>query len=293
MLYDVNEESVKFALESIRSELFQFEQEGILRGTLSAQNQSELIRGASSLAECVRGAVYIQECVPEILDLKIKVWKEIDGLVDNTTILASSTSCIVPSEISKDLTNRQRFIVAHPCNPPYHTPMVELVPAPWTDDNTRQKTRDIMKAAKQGPVSLTREKPGFVLNRLQYALLNECVRLIEEKVVSPQDLDVVMKDGMGMRYAFMGPMETIHLNAEGTKKYCDVYGKTIFNVSSDSGPIPTAWRQDSEADVAVVDFMHEAMCTTVPLEKLNERRLWRDKRLAALAKLKREMDETE
>ena len=57
-----------------------------------------------------------------------------------------------------------------------------------------------------------------------------------------EDLDVVMKDGMGMRYAFMGPMETIHLNAEGTQNYCDRYGETIFNVSSDSGPVPTGWK---------------------------------------------------
>ena len=84
--------------------------------------------------------------------------------------------------------------------------------------------------------------PGFVLNRMQYSLLNECWRLIRDGVVSPQDLDVVMKDGMGMRYAFMGPMETIHLNAEGTQNYCDRYGDTIFNVSSDLGPIPTGWK---------------------------------------------------
>jgi len=104
------------------------------------------------------------------------------------------------------------------------------------------------------------------------------------------DLDVVMKDGMGMRYAFMGPMETIHLNAEGTQNYCDRYGDTIYNVSSDLGPIPTGWKQASEMDKEEVKALHEAMCTTVPLEKLGERRVWRDKRLAALAKLKRDMD---
>ena len=128
--------------------------------------------------------------------------------------------------------HKSQFIVAHPCNPPYHTPMVELVPAPWTSQEIQAGARALMKEAGQGPVSLSREVPGFVLNRMQYALLNECWRLIRDKVVSPQDLDVVMKDGMGMRYAFMGPMETIHLNAEGTQNYCDRYGQTIFDVSS-------------------------------------------------------------
>ena len=148
----------------------------------------------------------------------------------------------VPSKISDCLVHKAQFIVAHPCNPPYHTPMVELVPAPWTSQEVRDQTRALMSAVGQGPVSLSREVPGFVLNRMQYSLLNECWRLIRDGIVSPQDLDVVMKDGMGMRYAFMGPMETIHLNAEGTQNYCDRYGDTIFNVSSDLGPIPTGWK---------------------------------------------------
>ena len=157
--------------------------------------------------------------------------------------------------------HKAQFIVAHPCNPPYHTPMVELVPAPWTSEEVRAGTRALMQEVGQGPVSLSRELPGFVLNRytanqksvfwsrdlyqpirMQYSILNECWRLIRDGIVSPQDLDVVMKDGMGMRYAFMGPMETIHLNAEGTQNYCDRYGDTIFNVSEDLGPIPTGWK---------------------------------------------------
>ena len=138
--------------------------------------------------------------------------------------------------------HKAQFIVAHPCNPPYHTPMVELVPAPWTSQEVRDGARRLMQEVGQGPVSLSREVPGFVLNRMQYSILNECWRLIRDGVVSPQDLDVVMKDGMGMRYAFMGPMETIHLNAEGTQNYCDRYGDTIYNVSSDLGPIPTGWK---------------------------------------------------
>merc|ERR1712156_1107668 len=147
----------------------------------------------------------------------------------------------------------------------------------------RAGARALMAEVGQGPVSLSREVPGFVLNRMQYALLNECWRLVRDGVVSAQDLDVVMKDGMGMRYAFMGPMETIHLNAEGTQNYCDRYGETIYNVSSDLGPIPTGWKQETEKGKAEV----------AALEDLYKRRVWRDKRLAALAKLKRDMEREE
>merc|ERR1712156_433223 len=125
----------------------------------------------------------------------------------------------------------------------------------------RAGARALMAEVGQGPVSLSREVPGFVLNRMQYALLNECWRLVRDGVVSAQDLDVVMKDGMGMRYAFMVPMETIHLNAEGTQNYCDRYGETIYNVSSDLGPIPTGWKQETSCIVPskISDFMkHKA-----------------------------------
>jgi len=290
VLYDVDQSQVNKAIKDIREELVQFEEAGTLRGKLTAAAQADMISGTDSLETCVKGAKYIQECVPESLELKKKVWGSIDELVDDKTILATSTSCIVPSKISDFMKHRAQFIVAHPCNPPYHTPMVELVPAPWTSQEVRAGARSLMQEVGQGPVSLSRELPGFVLNRMQYSILNECWRLIRDGIVSPQDLDVVMKDGMGMRYAFMGPMETIHLNAEGTQNYCDRYGETIFNVSEDLGPIPTGWKQESQADKEEVRALQAAMIRTVPMEKLNERRVWRDKRLAALAKLKRDMD---
>jgi len=293
VLFDVEAAQVSKALENIKSELLEFEAAGTLRGDLAAAAQAELISGTDSLADCVAGAKYIQECVPEILELKRKVWADIDKLADNKTILATSTSCIVPSKISDFMEHKSQFIVAHPCNPPYHTPMVELVPAPWTSQEVQVGARALMQEAGQGPVSLSREVPGFVLNRMQYSLLNECWRLIRDGVVSAQDLDVVMKDGMGMRYAFMGPMETIHLNAEGTQNYVDRYGQTIYDVSSDLGPIPTGWKQETEADKAEVAALQASMVKDIPAEELYKRRVWRDKRLAALAKLKRDMDKEE
>ena len=84
-------------------------------------------------------------------------------------------------------------------NPPYHAPMVELVPSEWRNEATRAETRRIMSEVGQVPVSMSKEIPGFILNRLQYALLNECWRLVADDIVSAEDLDVVMKDGLGLR----------------------------------------------------------------------------------------------
>ncbi|KAF4527942.1 hypothetical protein B566_EDAN012835 [Ephemera danica] len=170
----------------------------------------------SSLEQCLNGACHVQECVPENLDLKRKVWSEVDHLiVDGTCVLASSTSTFLPSKISEGLEHRSQFVVAHPVNPPYYVPLVELVPSPWTESSVMTRTRAIMEEIGQKPVSLTREIEGFALNRIQYAILNETWRLVEDKVLDVKDIDIVMSEGLGMRYAFLGPLETAHLNAEG------------------------------------------------------------------------------
>ena len=95
--------------------------------------------------------------MPENLELKKKVWAKIDELItDSNTILASSSSCIIPSKISVNLVHKDQFMVAHPVNPPYHAPMVELVPASWTREDVRDRSRMIMKKVGQVPVSLSR-----------------------------------------------------------------------------------------------------------------------------------------
>ncbi|XP_042224469.1 lambda-crystallin homolog [Homarus americanus] len=131
-IYDIKAEQVSAALDDILHQLKNLHKSGLLRGKLSVEEQHKCIKGATSLKECVSGAVFIQEAVFEDLELKKKVFHQIDELVDSNTIISSSTSCIVPSKLSSDLTNKTNFIVSHPVNPPYYVPMVEVVPAPWT-----------------------------------------------------------------------------------------------------------------------------------------------------------------
>lgn len=113
------------------------------------------------------------------------------------------------------------MIVSHPVNPPYYVPLVELVPAPWTKPEIVKTTRSLMEEIGQEPVSLTKEVEGFALNRIQYAILNETWRLVQDGILDVKDIDKVMSCGLGPRYAFMGPLETAHLNAEGkTNSFC-------------------------------------------------------------------------
>ena len=237
---------------------------------------AERVAIVQSLADAVSGVDVVQENGPELVDTKRAIFAELDRLCPEHAILASSTSAIVASRFTEELPGRARCLVAHPVNPPHLVPLVELCAAPWTAPQTIERARRIYESIEQVPITVKREVEGFVLNRLQGALLAEAFRLVGEGVVSPQDLDKTLKDGLGLRWSFIGPFETIELNAPGgIADYCKRYTGFYRSLSADSAK-PDVWDEEN------VSRILDAWGTTPSADTLAHRSAWRDKRLAAL-----------
>ncbi|XP_041114741.1 lambda-crystallin homolog [Polyodon spathula] len=280
-IYDVQTGQATRAVEEISKQLKELEEAGMLRGSLSAQEQTSLISSQEDLGQTLEGAFFIQECVFEDLTAKQGIFHNLESHVGEDVILSSSTSCLLPTDVFLQVTHKKRCIVSHPVNPPYYVKLVELVPHPETDAAVMEGTYSLMKEVGQSPVRLRREIDGFALNRIQYAIIAEAWRLVKDGVLSVADVDLVMSEGLGMRYAFIGPMETIHLNAEGLEQYMQRYGEGMKRVLSSFGPVP----EFSEENVKKIN---QEMCGLIPNEPqhLAARRERRDRFILGLAQLK-------
>lgn len=273
------------ALASCRTQLRENLDDLARYGLLSESIETVLARitWTASLADAVASAVLVQENVRETLEAKKTIFSELDRAAATKTILASSTSWIPASSFSAELAGRARILVAHPVNPPYLIPLVELAPAPWTSNDSIERARDLYTRAGQTPVLLKKEITGFLLNRIQGAVLNEALNLYADGYASMEDLDKVMKDGLGLRWSFMGPFETIDLNAPGgIVDYADRYGRTYREIAK--AQAGNDWDQN------VIARILAERRAKLPAEKIGERSRWRDKRLMALVSHKRKQE---
>ncbi|WP_417684892.1 3-hydroxyacyl-CoA dehydrogenase [Roseibium sp.] len=255
---------------------------------LNGQTPDEVLPRLSAegdLAAALDGAVHVQENVPEILEVKRDLYTRLDDLAAPTTVLASSTSALLPSRFTDHLKHRERCLVAHPINPPYLIKAVEVVPAPWTSAAAMEQTRLLMLEAGQSPIMMTKEIDGFIMNRMQGALLEEAFRLVAGGYASAEDVDIGIREGLAARWAFMGPFETIDLNApSGVRDYVGRYDGMFANMFE---------QMKTRADWSgeVLDRIEEDRRQRLPADKLEERQKWRDRRLMALAAHKRSEEE--
>jgi 3-hydroxyacyl-CoA dehydrogenase len=232
---------------------------------------------AASLQEALLDVEFVQENGPEIVEDKKTIFAQLDKLAPPNALLVSSTSAITASRFTEALPGRARCLVGHPVNPPHLVPLVELCGAPWTSPDAIERARNIYREIGQVPVTINREINGFVLNRLQGALLAEAFRLVGEGYISAEDLDHTVKDGLGLRWSFLGPFETIELNAPGgIPDYCARY--TGFYRELASAAAGPEVYQSPNVDRVIAAWPHQP--TPERIAELTQRR---NERLAALA----------
>jgi len=231
-----------------------------------------------TLEDALDGAVYVQESVFETVECKTEVSLSIDALLGEGVIVGSSSSGIPASHFTQGCKNRGRFIIAHPVNPPHLIPVVELVPAPWTDEGVVEFVAKLMNEVGQMPVRLTQEIDGFVMNRLQGVMLNEAWALYEDRIASLADIDVAISHGLGSRWAFMGPFETIDLNAPGG---IEDYAYRLRDLYAGMVREPRGWSDE------VIQKATDERRSILDASDLAARRAWRDTMLGRLAAFKK------
>ena len=251
-VWDPQDATRQKALAEISAGLRELAAHGLVRDRDAA---SARVTVCETLAAAVDGVDFVQESGPEILELKQQTFAELDALAPAAAILASSTSAIVASRFTETLAGRARCLVGHPVNPPHLVPIVEVCGAPWTDPTVAERARQIYREIGQVPIDVRREVDGFILNRLQGALLAEAFRLVGEGYCSPQDLDRTLSEGLGRRWAFMGPFATIELNAPGgIPDYCERY-TGFYRRLQEAPAAATVWDRDNWSRI-VAEWNH-------------------------------------
>ena len=277
---DADAAAAEKALAFIDEALKDLQRYDLLNGATPKEVRGRF-RAARGLEDALDGVIHVQENAPERIEVKQALYAELDRIAGPETVLASSTSALLPSAFTETLKGRARCLVAHPINPPYLVPAVEIVPAPWTDPAVVERTVAFMRAAGQAPFIMNREIDGFVVNRLQGALLQEAFRLVADGFASCEDVDIALREGLALRWSFMGPFETIDLNAPGgagdyIKRYSGLY----------DGLFETQQRR-ADWQGPVMGEIERQRRERVKPEDLERRQAWRDRRLMALAAHKR------
>lgn len=279
VLHDADGDRLLVAADEVRVRLERLADAGLLNE--SVPEVAERVVMESDLKAAVAGAGHVQECAPEDVDLKRRLFERLDREAEADVVLASSSSALTASRFAAGLPGESRCLVAHPANPPHLLPIVELVPAPFTTPAAVDRTMALLAAAGMSPVLVRREVEGFIYNRLQGAVLREAYCLVRDGVASVDDIDAVMRDGLGRRWSVVGPFETVDLNTRGgIAVHAGRMGPAYARMGAERGQ-DDPWTDDLVEQVVV------ARRSLLPLENWEDRVAWRDRMLMRLESARR------
>jgi L-gulonate 3-dehydrogenase len=273
-LYDANRNATDSALSLIADQLKELSSFGLVD---HPDEVARHVTPAYRLEDAVGGAAYAQESVLELVDVKRRLMQDLEQAASPDLVIGSSSSGIPASAFTRGLKIASRVLIVHPVNPPYLVPVVELVPSPETSRATLDFADSLMHALQRSVVHVRKEVQGFVLNRLQAALLREAWALVEDGVASTEDIDRTVRDGLGWRWSFMGPFETIDLNAAGgIADYAVRLGPLMHEIAR-SRSHEEPWSQE------LIRKVEAERRQLLSQDALPGRRAWRDRLLMALA----------
>jgi len=240
-----------------------------------------------SVQAAVADADLIEECAPERVEIKRDLFAQIDHAARPDAVIASASSFLAASKfVDESLPGHARCLVAHPGNPPYLIPVIEIVPAPFTSDDATQRAIALFRQAGLKPVLVGREVEGFVFNRLQGAVLREAYCLVRDGVATVDDIDTVMREALGMRWSVMGPFETVDLNTRGgIASHAQKMGSSYGRMGAERGQ-NDPWTPEL---VARVEAERRA---ALPLDEWETRVAWRDRALMNLIRYRRSTNRT-
>lgn len=201
----MDEAEIGRAKTGIAAKLDVLVQHGVLTATALPEIQ-ERIFFSTQLTEVVKDSTFVIEAVPESLALKQSLFCQLENLCAADTILASNTSGLSASQIAEHLQHQDRFIITHFWNPAHLVPLVELCCLPATTPEVLKRTNTLLAQMGKKTIHIKKEIPGFVGNRLQYALLREAQHLLEAGVASKEDIDAAVTFGLGRRLPVTGPL---------------------------------------------------------------------------------------
>ncbi|MCB2294754.1 3-hydroxyacyl-CoA dehydrogenase family protein [Clostridium algoriphilum] len=204
-IYDISLENLNKGFENIKKNLSLL----IDNGKLIKEEAEDILKRISLVSELKDAVCDVQlviECIAENLVIKQKVYGELDSLCDPSVILASNTSGLSPSDISKYLKHPERMVVAHFWCPPELIPLVEVVPGEKTSKEVVEKTAEWITAIGKQPVKMKKECLGFIGNRMQLALLREAMYIVEQGFADIEEVDKAVEYGLGRRLPVTGPL---------------------------------------------------------------------------------------
>lgn len=214
-LYDLKEELLSKAIQSVEQSMALL----VLENVISERDKQVALNNISlttDLQAAVKDADMITEAVPEVIELKWTLFEQLEAFAKPGAIIASNTSTFSIARLIEKAKSPERFIITHFFNPAQLVPLVEIVRHEKTADTVVETTMTLMEKIGKSPVLLKKDVPGFIANRLQTALMREAFSLLANGVADAREIDTVMKDGLGFRWAFVGPIETADLGGLDT-----------------------------------------------------------------------------